>query len=317
MVGSFVHSPAVLTPAVLIFAAIPGPVIASDALAGAVFAVGVMVLLLRGDWLRARGFDKLILLGPMFYAMPIAAFGGEHFTLTREIASIVPAWIPWHMFWAYFVGACLIGAAFSLVTGIQTRLAASLLALMFFLFVVLMDAPGWAHEPRNRFATALMLRELAFSGGPLALAAMLSDQTKRGTQVLATIARFFVGIPILYYSLEQFLHGDHVPGIPLELVTPAWILGHAIWTYLTAAVYAVAGPMLVIGWKPRFAATVLGLMVLLGIVGIYLPLGIVGRASMELGVNYPLDTLMFCGTVLLVAGAMPREGPAPGRLAQD
>ena len=78
------------------------------------------------------------------------------------------------MFWAYFVGACFIAAALSLVTKIQARLAASLLALTFFLFVVLMDAPGWAQDPQNRFALALMLRELSFSGGPLALAASLS-----------------------------------------------------------------------------------------------------------------------------------------------
>jgi uncharacterized membrane protein YphA (DoxX/SURF4 family) len=304
--GGFVDS-----VAVLILSAIPSQAIASDVVGGAVFVIGVVVLLIRGDWVRARGFDKLIVLGPIFYAAPIAAFGTEHFTLTRDIASIVPAWIPWHMFWAYFVGACLIVAALSLVTGAQTRLAASLLALMFFLFVVLMDAPGWVHAPRNRFATALMLRELAFSGGPLALAVSLSEK-RRGTQVLATIARYFVGIPILFYSFEQFMHGDHVPGIPLELATPTWIYGHAIWTYLTAAVYAVAGPLLLIGWKPRAAAACLGLMVFLGILGIYLPLGIVEHARLDYGVNYPLDTLMFCGTVLLLAGAMPRKGvPAP------
>ncbi|MGC2301264.1 MAG: hypothetical protein WA476_20840 [Acidobacteriaceae bacterium] len=286
--------------------------IASDVVGGAVFAIGVVLLLVRGDWLRARGFDKLIVLGPIFYAAPIAAFGTEHLTLTRDIASIVPAWIPWHMFWAYFVGVCLIAAGLSLVTGIQTRLAASLLALMFFLFVVLMDAPGWAHEPRNRFATALMLRELAFSGGPLALAVSLSDPKGRGMQALATIARCFVAIPILYYSVEQFLHGDHVPGIPLEVVTPTWIYGHALWTYLTAAVYALAGSLLLIGWKPRMAATCVGLMVFLGILGIYLPLGIAEHARLDYGVNYPMDTLMFCGTVLLLAGAMPRDG-APER----
>jgi hypothetical protein len=47
--------------------------------------------------------------------------------------------------------------------------------------------------------------------------------------------------------------------------------------------------------------------VLFGILAVYLPLGIVERASMELGVNYPMDTLMFCGTVLMLAAAMPRS----------
>ena len=67
--------------------------------------------------------DKLILLGPLFYAAPLAAFGTEHFTLTEEIASIVPAWIPWHTFWSYFVGACFIAAALSLVRQMEGHVA--------------------------------------------------------------------------------------------------------------------------------------------------------------------------------------------------
>ncbi len=299
----------------LLLLVLPRAVLACDVVGGAVFALGLVVLFVRGEWLRARGLNKLILLGPVFYATAIAAFGAEHFMIVRAIASIVPAWIPWHLFWAYFVGACLIAAGFSLATGIQTRLAATLLALLFFLFVVLMDAPGWAHRPTDRFATALLLRELAFSGGALGLAVSLRVREPGApggvAGRLATVARCFVTIPILFYSFEQFLHADHVPGIPLELVTPTWIWGHVVWTYLTAVVYAIAGPLLFIGWKPRTAATVLGLVVLLGILAVYLPMGIVERASLDLGVNYPMDTLMFCGAVLMLAAAMPREG-SPG-----
>src|SRR5262244_4091602 len=120
---------------------IPSTVIWSYSVGGVVLAIGLITMFLRGDWQKARGFDKLILFGPLFYAAPLAAFGTEHFTLTAVIASLVPKWIPWHLFWAYFVGACFIAAALSLVTRIQARLAASLAALTFFLFVVLMDVP--------------------------------------------------------------------------------------------------------------------------------------------------------------------------------
>jgi len=272
---------------------------------GLVLAIGLVAMFLRPDWQKARGLDKLILLGPLFYAAPLAAFGTEHFTLTKAVASLIPAWIPWHLLWTYLVGACFIAAALSLVTGIQARLSASLLALTFFLFVVLMDAPAWAHDPRNRFALALALRELSFSGGALALAATLSRR-ERGTHILATVARYFVAIPVLFYSLEQFMHGDHVPGIPLVMVTPHWVYGHAIWTYLAAVVYAVAGPLLLVGKKTRAAATWLGLTVLFVILVVYVPIAVVERASLE-GLNYMADTLMYCGAVLLLAGAMPRE----------
>jgi uncharacterized membrane protein len=293
--------------AVMALVTIPSEVRWSYIVGGMVFAVGLVMIFQRGDWQKAKGFDKLILFGPLFYAAPIAAFGTEHFTITRIIASLVPKWIPWHLFWAYFIGACFIAAALSLVTKIQPRLSASLLALTFFLFVTTMDAPGWVRNPGNRFALALMLRELSFSGGPLALAASLSDKGReRSAQIFATIARYFIAIPVLYYSVEQFLHADHVPGIPLEMVTPPWVFGHATWTYLTAAVYAVTGTLLLIGKKTRAAATWTGLIVLLGILVVYVPIAVVQHSDLE-GMNYFFDTLMFGGTVLLIAGAMPRE----------
>jgi uncharacterized membrane protein len=302
--------------------AIPSQVIWSYFVGGAVAAIGLVVIFLRGDWQRACGFDKLILLGPLFYAAPVAAFGTEHFTITEAIASIIPTWIPWHQFWAYFVGACFIAAGFSLVTRIRARLSASLLALTFFLFVVLMDAPAWAQNPRDRIALTLALRELSFSGGALALAASLAGQEHvPSARIFATIARYFIAIPVLFFSFEQFMHADHVPGIPLARVTPTWVYGHAFWTYLAAVVYAVAGSLLLIGKRTRAAATWVGLTVLLVELAVYVPIGIVERTSLT-GLNYVADTLMFCGAVLMLAGAMPRElsspdqvSPATGRVA--
>jgi uncharacterized membrane protein YphA (DoxX/SURF4 family) len=292
----------------MVLLAIPKEVIWSYSVGGAIFAIGLVVMVLRGYWQEARGFDKLILFGPLFYAAPLAAFGTEHFTLTKGIASIVPQWIPWHMFWAYFVGACFIAAALSLVTGIQARLAASLLGLNFFLFVVLMDLPAWAQSPRDRFGLAIALRELLFSGGPLAMAAALTEQSReRLRHILATIARYFVAIPVLFYGLEQFLHGNYVPGVPLDRLTPTYIYGHAIWTYVAAVVYVLGGILLIVGKKTRAAAAWVGLSVLFVELAVYVPIGIVDRASLDNGLNYVFDTLMFCGTVLLLAGAMPHE----------
>ncbi|HLJ29766.1 MAG TPA: hypothetical protein VKY85_23865 [Candidatus Angelobacter sp.] len=304
--------------AVMAFFAIPSTVIWSYLAFAAVLAIGLVTIFLRGDWQKARGLDKLVLFGPLFYAAPLAAFGTEHFTLTTAIASIVPRWIPWHLFWAYFVGACFIAAALSLVTKIQARLAASLLALTFFLFVVLMDAPAWSHNLRDRFGLTLTLRELSFCGGPLALAASLLGQgQERHRRVLATIARYFIAIPVLFYSFEQFIHADHVPGVPLEPLTPQYIFGHAIWTYVAAVGYAVGGILLLVGKKTRAAATWIGLTVLFVELVVYVPIAIVEFASLDNGLNYMGDTLMYCGAVLLLAAAMPREAERRESLANQ
>ena len=307
MIGSFANLFGVMA-----FLTVPREAIWSYSVAGVVFAVGLAMIFLRGDWQKARGLERVILFGPIFYAAPLAAFGTEHFTFTAAIASMVPAFVPWHMFWAYFIGACFIVAALSMVTGILARLAASLVALNFFLFVMLMDLPAWLQDPRDRIALTLVLRELTFSGGALALAASLTTgpARERIAHIMATIARYFVAIPVVFYSFEQFMHGDHVPGVPLERLTPTWIPGHAIWTYVAAVGYLVAGIPLLLGKKTRAAAAWVGLTVLFVELIVYVPIGVADRASI-VGLNFVFDTLMFCGSVLLLARAMPRETPQP------
>jgi len=305
--GVAVSTGLVCFPAAMVAAAIPSDVRWSYLAFTVVFVVGLVAIFARGDWQRARGLDKLILLGPIFYAAPLAAFGTEHFTQTKVIASIVPKWIPWHYFWAYFVGTCFLAASLSLVTRIRARLAASLVALTMFLFVTLMYIPATLRHPENRIFLTIALRETSFSGGALAFSASLTEPwRKRGAHIMATIARYFVTIAVLFFSYQQFRHGDHVPAVPLEPLTPTYVFGHAIWTYLAAVVYAVAGVMLLIGRKTRAAATWLGLTVLFIELVVYVPIAVAERASLDKGLNYMGDTLMFCGAVLLLAGAMPR-----------
>jgi len=50
---------------------------------------------------------------------------------------------------------------------------------------------------------------------------------------------------------------------------------------------------------------------------VYVPIAVVQRASLE-GFNYMADTLMYCGALLLLAGAMPRadqQSPSLSALA--
>jgi uncharacterized membrane protein len=300
---------------------IPSKVMWSYAVGGLVVALWLAVTAVRKDWSRARGFDRLIFLGLPFYAGPLAAFGTEHFTLTDVVASLVPAWIPWPRFWTYLIGACFIAAAVALVTRIRARLAASMLALTFFCFVVLMDVPAWLQDPRDRFALTLALRELSFSGGALALAAALTSEAyERRRHVLGTIARYFVGLPVLVFGVQQLMHGDHVPGVPLKRMTPEYVYGHAIWTYLAGVVFVLGGSLLLMNRRTRAAATWLGVTVLWLVLVVYVPIAVMQRASFE-GLNYFADTLMFCGTILLLAGAMPgeaaRAAPSASSLQAD
>ena len=256
---------------------------------GSVAVAAIVAICLRHDR------PTLIALGPLCYAAPLAAFGTEHFTLTSAIASLVPAWLPWHELWVYAIGAAFIAAALAMATGILARWAAYAVAATFLVFVALMDVPAWAQDPSDRIALTLALRELAFCAGALAL-------TRH--PVLAMIARYLIAIGAVVYSVEQLTHGDHVPGVPLDLLTPTYVVGHAVWTYVAGVVYAVTGMLLLANRHARAAATWLGATVLFVVVVVYLPFLIEDHASLQ-AFNFFADTLMFGGAVLLTA-APPR-----------
>lgn len=252
----------------------------------------------------------------LFYAVPIAVFGSEHFTITADIARLVPRWIPAHTFWVYAVGVGFVCAGFSLASRVQARLAAYLLGATFLIFVIVMDLPGTLKHPQNRFFWALALRQLAFSGGAFAFAISGGSTRRHFSDASRSAApwrafpRFFIGIPAVFYGVEHFLHPEFAPGVPLQLRTPAWIHGRILLSYLLGAVLISGGACLLVNKKTRIAATSLGLAVLLAVVWVYLP--IVLHAPTDLvALNYFFDTLFFCGAVLLLANAMPNQASAP------
>ncbi len=75
-------------------------------------------------------------------------FGFAHFNYIDFTASMVPSWIPPHgVFWAWATGAGHLAAGLALVSGIQSRLAATLLAGMMASFVVLLHLPRVVAAP--------------------------------------------------------------------------------------------------------------------------------------------------------------------------
>jgi uncharacterized membrane protein len=258
---------------------------------------------------QEHGVDKIMPFGRLFLAIPMAVFGSEHFTLTANIATLVPRWIPAHTFWVYLVGLAFLCAALSIAVLVQARLAAALVGMTFLVFVLVIDIPGVVAKPGNRFFWALALRQLAFSGGAFAFA-MSSWSIRLGrqsvirpTRALAAFPRFFVGIPSLFYGVEHLLHPEYVPGVPLNKLTPEWIPGRILLSYFVGAMLIAAGVCLLTNKKTRVAATALGLTILLTVLWIYLPMLL--RAPTDVvALNFFFDTLLFCGAVLLLANAM-------------
>ena len=112
--------------------------------AALLFIIGLIKTL--GEWAQEHGLDKIMPFGRMFFAIPLAVFGSEHFTATAGIAALVPRWIPAHTFWVYLIGVAFLCAALSITILIQARLAAALVGMTMLIFVLVMDLPGARHR---------------------------------------------------------------------------------------------------------------------------------------------------------------------------
>ncbi len=109
--------------------------------------------------------------GRYVFAFCLLVFGYDHLPIAQFIASLVPAWMPWHLFWAYFTACGFLAAGLSIATNIQVRLSASLLGLMFFLWVLLLHAPRAAKNPHGLGEWNSLFVALAMSGISFSLAA--------------------------------------------------------------------------------------------------------------------------------------------------
>lgn len=259
--------------------------------------------------------DKLVLFGPVFFAISLALFGTQHYVQTQPIMQIVPQWIPGHLFIVLLVGACLIAAGLSIATRINSVLAASLVAVMFVCFEALLMIPGAVADPHNRISWVIVFREFTFCAGALSIAAARAQSwSDRAIHAARTFARLELGLALVFYAVQQFVHPANVPGVPLELVTPAWIPGHAIWTYVTGAVFLVAGLCLLANRRARAAALAAGVMLLVLMVAVYLPMLVAKPLDIE-AIDYFFDTLLYSGSVLAVAGIQSQAAAA--RLVRD
>ena len=263
----------------------------------------------KGDVARASGLDKIVALANLCFAIPLAVFGAEHLTGAKFIMLAVPSYMPWRLFWAYFVGVALLCASLSIATKIQVRWSGLLFGIMMCVFVAMLHIPRALVNPSARIPWTIVIREMSFAGGAwiLAGAAMRSQ----GGSKLITVGRVLVAIAAIFFGVEHFLHPANCPGVPLEKITPAWIPGRLIVGYLTGAILLVAGACILLARKTRMAATYLGTWMVLLVLFIYVPILIAqisdpNVAAQIEGINYFADTLLFGGAILALAGATPR-----------
>jgi len=275
-------------------------------------AAGLMLLVIgllaaKNNIAQARGLDRIVALTTLCFAIPLAVFGAEHFSLGSSMIGLVPPYLPWRLFWIYFVGVALIIASLSIATRIQMRWSGLLFGIMMFTFVAMIHLPG-AIKSGDRIIWTIVIREMSFGGGGLVLAGIALGRLSREGNRLIIVGRVLIAIAALFFGVQHFLHPLGVPGVPLAKQMPAWIPARTVIDYLTGAFLIVGGICFLLARKTRVAATYLGIWILLLVVGYYGPM-LIGAlvdpspaVKLE-GLNYFADTLLFGATILSLAHA--------------
>src|SRR5229473_4233169 len=190
--------------------------------------------------------------GRVFVAISLAVFGVQHFIYGGFVATLVPAFMPGRLFWAYFVGVAFVAAAMGILTKMLARPAATMLGVMFFLFLVLLHIPRIVGNSSDGNEWTSGFVALAMCGGAwiLANAAPLDEREK--ADPFLKLGKYFFALAFVAFGVQHFVYARYAAGLG-----PPWIPGRPLLAYLFGVIFVGAGVAIIIRKKHDLAATLL------------------------------------------------------------
>ncbi len=102
---------------------------------------------------RTRAERAALRSAQIVFGLTCVFYGESHFVYAAYTATLVPAWLPDRLLFAYVTGACHVAAGLAIIVGIAPRLAAALEATMMSLFGLVVWVPSFFAQPRPSWAT--------------------------------------------------------------------------------------------------------------------------------------------------------------------
>ena len=135
------------------------------------FTVAIWALALKHAGQRSAS----AMLARVYGAIPVF-FGLSHFLYPALTTSLVPAWIPQPLFWAYATGALHMAGGLLIIGGVRAPWAAAGLGTMYLSWVLLLPRPRVIASPGSRIEWVMLCIAGAISGGAYLIAQLSEDR---------------------------------------------------------------------------------------------------------------------------------------------
>jgi uncharacterized membrane protein YphA (DoxX/SURF4 family) len=140
-------------------------------------AAGAMIIYAANARIDAAAAARLTRLAQVVFGICAVLFGGAHFFYMNLTAPLVPRWLPPSgEFWGYATGIAHIAAGLAILTGVQARLAAILLTIMYASFTPLVHLPMVLANPSSHFIWSENALNLILTGVAWIVADSLADK---------------------------------------------------------------------------------------------------------------------------------------------
>jgi len=130
-------------------------VVAAPAVEGVWLGYGEIAVLLAGGWvlfarlsrLESSGFlkyitgDRGVRIATIYFALALLPIGLSHIIYVGITATLVPAWMPFRIAWAYITGVGQMACGLGILLSVLPRLAAMIEAAMLAIFALLVWGP--------------------------------------------------------------------------------------------------------------------------------------------------------------------------------
>jgi hypothetical protein len=120
--------------------------------------------------------ERLLTAGLLLFAASVFVWSVQHFMYAQFTAGLVPAWLPWRVFWVVLVGVAFLAASLGFAFRVHTRLAGVLLSVVFLFITLLVQLPRVFGDPRSGQEWTSLLVAAGMCGAALSVAEALPQR---------------------------------------------------------------------------------------------------------------------------------------------